>query len=484
MNVSEWIRDLSTIILYANIILAFAIIFLSRKNPSTTWAWVLVLMFIPVLGFILYLFLGQDIRRIKIFTQKEKDDIKKLKARFWNLLSEESSKLTHPAIEMDKDLMRLHLNNSYSVFTQNNRIQVLKNGQEKFAALLKALKSARHHIHMEYYIIRDDEIGREVRDILAAKARDGVEVRLLYDGMGCLALPKKYVKPIMEAGGETAVFFPPFLPHINIRLNYRNHRKITIVDGETAFVGGLNLGDEYLGASPKYGFWRDTHFMVEGNAVDFLQLRFLTDWEFAAKTSLPFHEKYFPVKQKTTGEKGIQIISSGPDSKWDAIHQGYFKMITNAEKNIYIQTAYFVPDDSLMEALKTAALSGVDVRIMIPGKRDHPFVHWASTSYLSELLDSGVKAYIYDYDRFMHVKAVIVDGRIASIGSANFDLRSFIYNFEINAVLYDSEVASQLEQHFREDMTHCIELTRQLYEKRSYLVRFKESVSRLISPLL
>jgi cardiolipin synthase len=483
MNISNLIRNLPTIVLYANIILAFVIIFLSRKNTSTTWAWVLVLMFIPVLGFILYLFLGQDTRRIKIFIQKEKDDGKKFKATFRHLLSEESYSLTHPSIERDRDLIRLHLNNSHSIFTYNNRIQVLKNGQEKFAALLKALQSARHHIHMEYYIIRNDEIGREVRDILASKAREGVEVRLLYDGMGCLALPKKYVRPIIEAGGEAAVFFPPFLPHINIRVNYRNHRKITIIDGKTAFIGGLNLGDEYLGKSPKYGFWRDTHFMVEGNAVDFLQLRFLTDWEFAAKASLPFDENYFPVK-KTTGEKGIQIVSSGPDSKWNAIHQGYFKMITQAEKSIYIQTAYFVPDDSLMEALKTAALSGVDVRIMIPGKRDHPFVHWVSTSYLSELLDSGIKAYIYDYDRFMHVKAVIVDSRVASVGSANFDLRSFIYNFEINAVLYDTEVAYQLEEHFREDMTHCIELTRDLYEKRSYLVRFKESVSRLISPLL
>ena len=475
--------NLATIVFYANIVLAFVVIFLSRKNPSTTWAWVLVLMFIPILGFVLYLFLGQDTRRIKIFSQKEKLDDDKLISRFRKLLSMESSDISHPAIATDGDLMRLHLQNSHSVFTQNNRIQILKNGDEKFPALLKALKSARHHIHMEYYIIRDDNIGREVRNILAAKAKEGVEVKLLYDGMGCLALSTSYIQPILEAGGETAVFFPPFLPHINVRINYRNHRKITVIDGKTAFIGGLNLGDEYLGKSPKYGLWRDTHFLIEGNAVDFLQLRFLTDWEFAAKTSLPFDAKYFP-KKKQTGKKGIQIVSSGPDAKWDAIRQGYFKMIANAEKSIIIQTAYFVPDDSLMAALRTAALSGVEVRIMIPGKRDHPFVHWASTSYLSDLLDSGVKAYIYDYDRFLHVKAVVVDSRVASIGSANFDLRSFIYNFEINAVLYDTEIASQLEQHFNEDIAHCMELTRELYEKRSLLVRVKESISRLLSPLL
>ena len=483
MKITELGLNLTTIVFYTNIILAFVVIFLSRKNPSTTWAWVLVLMFIPVLGFVLYLFLGQDTRRINIFAQKERQDEKKRKTLFQNLLLEERSDLHHPAIKTDKDLMRLHLHNANSIFTQDNQIQVLKNGEEKFSALIKALKSAQHHIHMEYYIIRNDEIGKEIRDILVAKAREGVEVRLLYDGMGCIALPKSYAKPIIEAGGEVAVFFPPFIPHINIRVNYRNHRKITIIDGKTAFFGGLNLGDEYLGRSPKYGYWRDTHFQVEGSSVDYLQLCFLTDWEFAAKTTVAYNKKYFPTK-KQTGHKGVQIITSGPDSKWDSIHQGYFKMISNAKKSIYIQTAYFVPDDSLITALKTAALSGVEVRIIIPGKRDHPFVHWASISYLSELLDSGAQAYIYDYDNFMHVKAVIVDGSIASVGSSNFDIRSFIYNFEINAVIYDEEVASCLEHQFRDDLQNCIKMTRELYEKRSFLIRFKESVSRLISPLL
>ncbi len=483
MRITELGLNLTTIIFYANIVLAFVIIFLSRKNPSATWAWVLVLMFIPVLGFVLYLFLGQDTRRINIFAHKERQDKEKRKALFRNLLLEECSDLNHPALETSKDLMRLHLHNSNSVFTQDNQVHVLKNGDEKFPALIKALKSAQHHIHMEYYIIRDDKIGKEIRNILAAKAREGVEVRLLYDGMGCLALPKSYSKPILDAGGEVAVFFPPFVPHINIRVNYRNHRKITVIDGKTAFIGGLNLGDEYLGKSPKYGYWRDTHFQIEGSAVDYLQLCFLTDWEFAAKTTISYSKKYFPTK-KQSGSKGIQIITSGPDSRWDSIHQGYFKMISNAKKSIYIQTAYFVPDDSLITALKTAALSGVEVRIIIPGKRDHPFVHWASTSYLSDLLDSGVQAYIYDYNRFMHVKAVIVDGSVASVGSANFDMRSFIYNFEINTIIYDHEVASCLERQFREDLQNSIKMTRELYEKRSFLIRFKESVSRLISPLL
>ena len=255
--------DLSTIILLVNIILAFAVIFLSRKNPSTTWAWVLVLMFIPIVGFILYLFLGQDLRRVKLFSRKEDEDLQKLESRYQKLLAEESHDDAHPAVEKDKDLIRLHLQNADAVFTHNNRIQILKNGREKFPALIKALKAARHHIHMEYYIIRNDEIGREIRDILVSKAREGVEVRLLYDGMGCLHLPRSYLKPILQAGGETAVFYPPFLPFVNVRVNYRNHRKITVIDGKEAFIGGLNLGDEYMGRSERYGFWRDTHFQIE-----------------------------------------------------------------------------------------------------------------------------------------------------------------------------------------------------------------------------
>jgi len=475
--------DLSIIILIVNIILAFIVIFLSRKNPSATWAWVLVLMFVPIVGFILYLFLGQDLRKTRVFSRKEDEDIKKLESRYQKLLTEESRGNIDPAVEKDKDLIRLHLQNADAIFTHNNRIQILKNGQEKFPVLIKALKAAKQHIHMEYYIIRNDEIGREVRDILASKAREGVEVRLLYDGMGCLHLRRSFFKPIIDAGGKVAVFYPPFLPYVNIRLNYRNHRKITVIDGKQAFIGGLNLGDEYMGRSARYGFWRDTHFRIEGSAVDFLQLWFISDWEFASKSDLPFSDRYFP-KKEIVGSAGIQIVPSGPDSKWASIHQGYFKMIVNAEKSVYIQTAYFIPDDSLSEALKTAALGGVDVRIMIPGKKDHPFVHWASTSYLSDLLDSGVKAYIYNYDRFMHTKAVMVDGRIASVGSANFDIRSFQYNFEINAVVYDPATVSQLERQFREDMKQCIELTRELYDSRNLFIRIRESVSRLISPLL
>lgn len=335
---------------------------------------------------------------------------------------------------------------------------------------------------MAYYIIRDDEIGRTIRDILVQKAREGVEVRLLYDGMGCLFTGSKYFRPIVEAGGEIASFLSPFIPYINIRVNYRNHRKITVIDGKTAFTGGLNLGDEYLGKSPKYGFWRDMHLMIEGSAVDQLQLRFLMDWNFASKSKIPTSNEYFPFKNNA-GFSGVQIVSSGPDSQWAAIHQGYFKMITRAEKKVYIQTPYFVPDDSLAEALKVASLGGVDVRIMIPAMPDHPFVYWASTSYIGELLESGAKAYIYD-NGFLHSKLLITDDSVASVGSANLDIRSFAMNFEVNTFIYDAETVQKLQKIFMEDLKLCKEITLDSYKNRSLMVKVKESVSRLLSPLL
>lgn len=483
MITADFTFSLTTVIFFTNIILAFILVFLERKNPSTTWAWLLVLFFIPVLGFILYLFLGQNLRKAKVFTAKNDTDLIKMKEQYEKLLERRHDPISTTAIE-DNDLINLELNSASAIYTDNNRVQILNNGDEKFPLLIEELKNAKKHIHMEYYIIRNDDIGRKIRDILAEKAREGVEVRLLYDGMGCIRLSKSFFKPITDAGGETVEFYPPFLPYINVRVNYRNHRKIVIIDGKKAFIGGLNLGDEYMGKSTKYGFWRDLHFLIEGNAVDFLQLRFMTDWQFASKMQLKFLPQYFPQK-KAEGSTGVQIVSSGPDSKWQSIRQGFFKMITKAEKSIYIQTPYFVPEDSLKEALKIAALGGVDVKIMIPEKRDHPFVHWASTSYLSELLDAGVKAYIYEKEKgFLHSKLVVVDDRIVSVGSSNFDIRSFSLNFEVNAFIYDPVIARQLTALFTQDLQDCWELTIEGYNKRSHIIRIKEAIARLLSPLL
>ncbi|HZJ57552.1 MAG TPA: cardiolipin synthase [Clostridia bacterium] len=472
----------SAIIFIINIALALTLIFLERRNPTTTWAWVLILMFVPGLGFVLYLFLGQNYRKRKRITAKGHNDMIRVARQRSEMLTQHHLDFNDPNIFNIGDLILLFYRNSGSVFSRNNKVTILNNGDEKFPALIEELRGAKHHIHMAYYIIRDDEIGRAVRDLLAQKAQEGVEVRLLYDGMGCLFVGKRYFDPIIRAGGKVAAFLPPFIPYINVRVNYRNHRKIIVIDGEIAFTGGLNLGDEYLGRSLKYGFWRDMHLMIRGSAVDQLQLRFMMDWQFASKKDIPASRKYFPHKYDTDGS-GLQIVSSGPDSSWAAIHQGYVKMISRARKKVYIQTPYFVPDDSMATALKIAALGGVDVRIMIPAMPDHPFVYWASTSYIGELLEAGAKAYIYD-NGFLHSKLLITDDSVASVGTANLDIRSFSMNFEVNTFIYDTDIIKKLEGFFLEDLRLCEQITPESYAARPLSMRFKESVSRLLSPLL
>jgi Phosphatidylserine/phosphatidylglycerophosphate/cardiolipin synthases and related enzymes len=278
------------------------------------------------------------------------------------------------------------------------------------------------------------------------------------------------------------MFFPLPTSFNNIRVNYRNHRKIAVIDGKEAFLGGLNIGDEYLGENKRFGYWRDTHLKIVGSAINSLQQRFLLDWRYASNEKIPFDKKYFPLLQ-FQGESGIQIVSSGPDSEWEQIKNGFVKMISSAKKSIYIQTPYFIPDESILESLKIASLSGVDVRIMIPNKPDHLFVYWASLSYIGELLKSGVKSYKYDRG-FVHSKTIVVDGKISSVGTANMDVRSFKLNFEVNAFIYDSNISKRLKSIFEEDMVFCTEITHELYYSRSIIIKFKESISRLLSPVL
>ncbi len=300
--------------------------------------------------------------------------------------------------------------------------------------------------------------------------------------MGGRKLKRGCFDELKAAGGEVAVFFPPLIRYITLRVNYRNHRKICIIDGKEAYLGGFNIGDEYLGLSPKFGFWRDTHIKIKGTAIQGLLWRFSKDWRFAAnkddfncRTELP--------ESKGEGKVGIQIVSSGPDSKWPSVKDGYFKMITNARDKIYIQTPYFIPDDSIFEALRIAGLSGLDVRVMIPCKPDHPFVYWAGLSYIGELLEAGVKFYTYE-NGFLHSKTFIMDDFVTSVGSANLDIRSFKLNFEVNAFMYDEEVNRKMTEQFYLDLEYCKQITMKDYEERSNIIKIKESISRLLSPIL
>jgi cardiolipin synthase len=458
-------------------------VFFERRNPAATWAWLMILLFLPAVGFILYLFLGQNLRRHKTFTLKEEED------RFHRTVLMQEEALEHdntlfssPFMRQFYHMIHLHLLSCKALYSQDNEIEVYTDGQEKFKSLMNSLQSATKYIHMQYYIFRNDQIGRKILHILEQKAAQGVEVRLLYDGMGSIALPRNFFNTLKQRGGHTACFFPPFVPYINLRVNYRNHRKITIVDGKEAFIGGFNVGDEYLGKSRRFGFWRDTHIKIKGSAINELQRRFLLDWRFASKKKIEFEEKYFS-KVPFQGKTGVQIVASGPDSKWTSVKDGYFKMITTARQKIYIQTPYFVPDESILQALKIAALSGVDVRLMFPCKPDHLFVYWASYSYIGELLPAGIRCYTYNKG-FLHSKVMLADGLVASVGTANLDIRSFHLNFEVNAFIYDPEVVQQLEKSFEDDLKECTEITQEIYNQRSLIVKWKESISRLLSPIL
>ncbi|WP_318508926.1 cardiolipin synthase [Bacillus sp. T3] len=467
-----------------NIILAGIVVFLERRNISATWAWLMVLFFLPVLGFILYIIFGQNLSRRRIFKWDKHEHTFLQRAVFaqMKLIEENRSEFRNPVIHNYNDLIFLHLNNNEALYTENNALQIFTDGHEKFESLLYDIQNAQEHIHLIYYIIRDDELGKRIASTLAEKARQGVEVRVLYDDSGSRHLSRRFKKQIEQSGGIIEAFFPGKIPMINLRVNYRNHRKIAIIDSKIGYIGGFNIGNEYLGLNQRFGYWRDTHLRIEGEAVNNLQSRFMLDWNQASKMKISFKEYYYPTLE-IHGEIGIQIVSSGPDSEWEQIKHGYIKMILSAKKYVYIQTPYLIPDESLLDALKIAAFSGVDVQIMIPNKPDHPFVYWATYSNAGQLLRAGVKIFTYE-NGFLHAKMIVVDGKIASVGTANIDVRSFRLNFEVNAFLYHPDIAQQLAEIFKIDIRLSSELTIEKYQKRSILIQTKESISRLLSPIL
>jgi len=466
-----------------NFVLAFTVIFLERKNASSTWAWLMVLFFIPVVGFFLYLIFGRKLSNQHIFTYdtKSKLGIKTSVQKQLQSIRNKDFELRQKELMRYTDLYYLHLRHNDALFTQNNEVELFTNGNDKFDALFEDLKQAKDHIHLLYYIMRSDELGQKLGDILVQKAEEGVEVRVLYDDLGSRGLGRRYIRRLKEAGAQVEGFFPPKIPKINFKINFRNHRKLAIIDGKVGYIGGFNIGDEYLGKSKKFGYWRDTHLRVYGEAVASMQSRFILDWNQASRNDILYHDRYYDVD--STGDVGVQIVSSGPDSDWEQIKYGYIKMILSAKDYIYVQTPYFIPDESLMDALRIAALSGVRVKVMIPNKPDHPFVYWATLSYVGELLEAGAEAYIYQKG-FLHAKTIVIDGKIASVGTANIDVRSFRLNFEANAFLYDKTFAGELVNVFHQDIKNSSQITEKLYKERSLIIKFKESVSRLLSPIL
>ncbi|MBQ8592012.1 MAG: cardiolipin synthase [Lachnospiraceae bacterium] len=472
-------------LVFFNFIFAIAVVFFQRKEPKSTWAWLLLLYFIPVLGFMFYLLAGTDTHKRKMFKTKEIEDhlheaIRKQEYSLRNRGRADEA----PDIAGYSDLVLYNLQTSGAVLMNNNDLQIFTDGNEKFDTLIEDIRQAKQYIHIQYYIIKNDVLFNRIKDALIEKVQEGVEVRVLFDAMGCRSVKRSYWKELERQGIKTAEFFPALLRRLHLRINYRNHRKIVVIDGKIGYVGGFNVGKEYIGLDEKFGYWRDTHLRIEGDSALALEVRFILDWNYAAKENLFKDNRYFNVEQTYRREQcDIQILSSGPDSALQNIKANYVRMIHKAEKSIYIQTPYFIPDESMMDALMIAINSGVEVNIMIPCKPDHPFVYWATYSYIGDLVMAGANCYTYN-NGFLHAKGIVVDERVMCYGTANMDIRSFALNFEVNAIVYDSGKAFQMVEKFKEDLKVSRQITKQLYASRSLKIRIKEQVCRLLSPVL
>lgn len=467
-----------------NLLFSVVIVFFERRDPKSVWAWLLLLYFLPGVGFIFYLFLGVDMHKRKMFRTKEMEDNLEEIIRGQELQLEKRTSREDEDIAGYRDLIMYNMETSDAMLLGENDVDIFIDGNEKFESLIADLEKAERFIHLQYYIIRDDVLFNRIAEVLKRKAAQGVTVRVLFDGMGCRNVTDKYWRGLNKAGILTAEFFPAILGRLQLRMNYRNHRKIVVIDNKVAYVGGFNVGKEYIDLDKRFGHWRDTHLRIVGTGVLGLQLRFILDWNYAAKENLFLEGQMFSgISGGTRDHCELQIISSGPDNSQEQIRDNYIRLITKAKKRICIQTPYFIPDESVLNALLIAIRSGIEVNLMIPCKPDHMFVYWATYSYMGQLLQAGANCYTYD-NGFLHSKGIVADGEVLCYGTANMDIRSFALNFEVNATVYSKVKAQEMEELFRSDLRYCTQVTKEAYASRSLMIRFKEQVCRLLSPLL
>ncbi|MGH7798639.1 MAG: cardiolipin synthase, partial [Candidatus Binatia bacterium] len=382
-----------------------------------------------------------------------------------------------------RKLMMLVKRNSHSALTRHNHVEIQQDAAEFYPSMTKDIESARHSIHLQYFIWGADPFTERLKEILSAKAKTGVEVRLLYDPIGSQAhVGRRYVRDMLEAGIRMAPTSPLYHLHT---ISYRNHRKITVVDGAIGYTGGMNIGQEQLDGGEGFDSWRDTQVRLVGESAAILQAVFMVDWYNAVGENL-FYAKYFPAhaKEPTDGDVPVQILTSGPDSQWAAIRQLYAFMIVSAQRHVYLQSPFFIPDATIAEALGAAALSGVDVKVMVSARPSgNRLPDWAGNTYIEEIVTAGVRVFLYEKG-YLHAKTISIDSEICSIGSANIDVRSFSINYELNAVFYSEQIAKELEGDFERDLAYCTEFDPEVYRKRGTAMRFRDSVARVLSPLL
>ncbi|QGY44932.1 cardiolipin synthase [Maribellus comscasis] len=479
---SEFWRIFSLVFLLTAIPVAIMIVW-EKRSPFKTAAWILVLILLPIFGVVFYLIFGQEYRKRKLFSRSGIKSLGKIRRLSTKQLREFEQTHLHldKKIREKEKIIRLLLNNSSALLTTGNKLKILNGGEQTFDAIFEAIQSASHHIHLEYYILADDKIGRRLKNLLIAKSRQGVEVRIIIDDVGSWGLGNKNIEEFRKNGVEIYPFMEVHFPRLTSQVNFRNHRKIVIVDGKIGFTGGINVADRYIEGIKKIGPWRDTHLQLEGDAVACLQVVFAADWYFVINENIN-GRKYFPAFSEAPGT-AVQISASGPDSDWENIGQAFFAAITNARKRVYIVTPYLMPPPNIVSALKMTSLSNVDVRIIIPKKSDAIIPRWCSFSYVEELMEAGIRIFFYEAG-FIHSKYIIVDDVFSSVGTTNLDFRSLETNFEVNAFIYDEEFTAELEKTFTVDLKNSYEITLEEWQQRPWHKKFRESLAHIFSPML
>ncbi len=480
----SWMSIAIIIYLIFLVLVCLRIIFETHSSTKTL-AYLLFCIFIPVIGIIFYLTFGINYWRIKLYSKKAARDEKLLEQLKKNIPYYETMIVKQPDVSgmEHAELASLLIKDIKSPLTRYNKVKLLVNGEEKFPELLKAIADAKYNIHIEYYIYEQDEIGKEILELLIKKATEGVEVRLIYDDFGSPTIKKKTEKRLMDAGAEIYPFHKVHFYLLANRFNYRNHRKIVIIDGKTGFTGGINVSDKYINNNKGELFWRDTHLRIDGPGVYYLQYLFISDWNFCCARSLKPAHLHFDEQVKQDEDTYVQIVGSGPDSKQPSVLFSILQAIYLAKEEILITTPYFIPGDNIMDALRIAASSGLSVKLLVPGKSDSRLVNAASKANYFDLLNAGVEIYLYEKG-FVHSKTIVTDRKLSIVGTANMDYRSFELNFEVNAIVYDEPFAKKLRTVFFDDLKNATRINEKIWNKRAFYYKLAERIARLFSPAL
>lgn len=484
---AKWL--IATEFVYVLFIIAVcARIIWDTRSVSKTLAYLLFVVFVPVFGVIFYFSFGINYRKRKIYNKKLKID-QYFQKNLEHRLTENNQKILATerlSIKKNRKLIRLlsSQKTERSYVLPNSEIQLLNNGENFFPLLFDQIRKAKKHIHIEFYIYEDDSIGNQLKELLIQKAKEGVEVRFIYDDFGSKSIRKTIARELNQNGVQAFPFHKVKLIYLANRLNYRNHRKIVIIDGKTSFVGGINVCDKYINQPENKLFWRDTHLMIKGYSSFTLQRVFLSDWNFCSDENLTINSDYFSFDQtEEPGNYYAQIVSSGPDSDLPNILYAIIQAVNSAQKEVLLTTPYYVPDTSLQEALIIASLSGIDIKLLVPKEGDSKIVHTATKAFFGELLKAGVKIYRYEKG-FIHAKTFVVDGKLASVGTANLDMRSFDLNFEVSALIYDKRIAQELRNSFYKDLEDATPINPEQWKNRPKYKRIAEKIVRLVSPFM